>query len=95
MVAKKPAAKKTTKKVAAKKPAAKKTVRKVTPKVKGETEIYVNNNVIKVVPGKLSLDDAFKIVSTYFKEIAKDKTEISEVGDKKTIKFKITVGGKG
>lgn len=63
-------------------------------KAKGSTEIIVNNNTIKTVPGLLTLDQAFDMVSSYFKEIAKEKAEISERNDKKTIKFKVVAGGK-
>ena len=63
-------------------------------KAKGSTEIIVNNNTIKTVPGLLTLDQAFDMVSSYFKEIAKEKAEITERNDKKTIKFKVTAGGK-
>lgn len=68
---------------------------KVAPKPKGTTEIIVNNNTIKTVPGLLTLDQAFDMVSSYFKEIAKDKAEISERDDKKIIKFKVIAGTKG
>jgi len=68
---------------------------KVAPKPKGTTEIIVNNNTIKTVPGLLTLDQAFDMVSSYFKEIAKDKAEISERDDKKIIKFKVVAGTKG
>ncbi len=77
----------------AKKTAAKKSVTEK--KSKLTTEIVVNNNTIKTVPGFVSLDQAFEMVSSYFKEIAKEKAEIHESGDKKTIKFKVTAGGKG
>src|SRR5574343_540848 len=58
------------------------------------TEIVVNNNTIKTVPGFLSLDQAFEMVSSYFKEIAKEKAEIKEIGDMKTITFKVIAFGK-
>jgi len=66
-----------------------------TPKVKGTTEIIVNNNTIKTVPGLLTLDQAFDMASSYFKEIAKEKATEKSVGDKKVITFKVTSGGKG
>jgi len=75
--------------------ASKKTVTKVSPAAKGSTEIVVNNNIIKTVPGFLTLDQAFDMVSSYFKEIVKEKAEISERNNKKIIQFKITAGGKG
>lgn len=79
-----------------KKPSVAKTTKSVVvPKKRGTTEISVNNNVIKTVPGLLTLDEAFEMVSSYFKEIAKDKAEITERDDKKTIKFKIQAGSKG
>lgn len=72
-----------------------KTVSKVIPKLKGTTEIIVNNNSIKTVPGLLTLDQAFNMVSSYFKEIAKDKAEVREDGNNKIIKFKVSAGTKG
>ena len=84
-----------TKKVAVKKAAPAKTapVKKAAPK--GVTEIVVNSNTIKTVPGLLTLDQAFDMVSSYFKEIAKEKATITERNDKKIITFKVTAGGKG
>ena len=72
-----------------------KTTAKIAPKAKGTTEIIVNNNTIKTVTGLLSIDQAFDMVSSYFKEIAKEKATIAEHGDKKVITFKVTAGGKG
>jgi len=68
--------------------------KKVTPKVKGTTEIIVNNNIIKTVPGFLTLDQAFDMVGAYFKEIAKEKATIKDDGDKKIITFKVATGTK-
>ena len=68
-------------------------VKKAAPK--GVTEIVVNSNTIKTVPGLLTLDQAFDMVSSYFKEIAKEKATITERNDKKVITFKVTAGGKG
>ncbi len=78
-------------------PQKKKPIVKVTQKKaeKKTTEIIVNNNTIKTVPGLLTLDQAFDMVSSYFKEIAKDKAEIDESNNKRTIKFKVIAGSKG
>jgi hypothetical protein len=78
-----------------KKTLTKSAVKKVLPKTTGTTEIIVNNNVIKTVPGLLTLDTAFDMVSSYFKEIAKEKATISETPGKKVITFKIKSGDKG
>lgn len=75
--------------------AAKKKITTKVSKPQGTTEIVVNNNIIKTVSGLLSVDQAFDMASTYFKEIVKEKVEISEKFNKKIIKFKITAGGKG
>lgn len=60
-----------------------------------ETDIVVNNNVVKTVPGFISLDQAFDLAKTYFREIVKEKAEVQENNSKKIIKFKITAGTKG
>lgn len=60
-----------------------------------ETDIIVNNNVIKTVPGFISLDQAFDLAKSYFREIAKEKAEVQENNSKRTIKFKVTAGTKG
>lgn len=62
---------------------------------KKSTEIIVNNNSIKNVSGTLDLDQAFVLISSYFKEIVKDKAEIIDQGDKRIIKFKVVAGQKG
>ena len=77
----------------AKKPTVKTAVKKAA--VQGTTKIVVNNNTIKTVPGLLTTDQAYDMVSSYFKEIAKEKVQITERGDEKTITFKVTAGGKG
>ncbi len=87
------------KKSAAKSVAAMKTpVKKakvVIPKTKKVTEIIVNNNTIKTVPNELTINQAFDMVSSYFKEIAKEKATLTTTGDKTIITFKITAGTKG
>jgi hypothetical protein len=60
-----------------------------------ETDIIVNNNIIKTVPGFISLDQAFDLTKSYFREIAKEKAEIQENSGKRTITFKVTAGVKG
>jgi len=61
-----------------------------------KTDIIVNNNVIKTVPGFISLDQAFDLTKSYFREIAKEKAEVyQENNSKQIIKFKITAGTKG
>ena len=67
----------------------------VVPKTKKITEIIVNNNTIKTVPNELTIDQAFNMVSSYFKEIAKEKATITTIGNKTVITFKITTGSKG
>jgi hypothetical protein len=81
-------------KTVVKKAPVKKTQQPVKPVVKGTTKIVVNNNTVKTVPGFLSTDEAFDMVSSYFKEIAKEKVVVSEKDDEKTIMFKVTAGGK-
>ena len=88
-------ANKVTTRTPATKPLTKTSVKKALPKVSGTTEIIVNNNIIKTVPGLLSTDQAFDMVSSYFKEIAKEKVEVTERDNKKTIKFKVKSGDKG
>ena len=83
------------KKVAAKKPVKPTPVKEVTPKTKKTTEIVVNNNTIKTVASSLTVDQAFDMVSSYFKEIAKEKATISTQGDRTVITFKISAGNKG
>ena len=72
----------------------KKPIAKTAAKVKKVTEIIVNHNIIKTVSGSLTIDQAFDMVSSYFKEIAKEKVEIGEANGKKTIKFMIVSGSK-
>ena len=60
------------------------------------TNIFVNNNVIKEVNKDITEDQAFDMVSTYFREIT--KTDVSTTKDKdgnKSIKFAIKTGTKG
>lgn len=59
------------------------------------TDIIVNNNVIKTVTGTLTLDEAFDMVSSYFKEVAKDAATVTHQDNKTIIQFKVTTGGKG
>jgi len=75
--------------------AKKATTKKTETTVKKSTEIIVNNNIIKTVPNLLTLDQAFEMVSSYFKEIAKEKAEVIDNNNKRTIKFKVIAGGKG
>lgn len=67
----------------------------VVPKTKKTTEIIVNNNTIKTVANSLTINQAFDMVSSYFKEIAKEKATITTTGDKTVITFKISAGSKG
>lgn len=60
------------------------------------TSIFVNNNEIKVIEKEISSDQAFDLISEYFKEVT--KTEVTSEKDKdgnKVIKFKIKAGTKG
>jgi len=72
----------------------KSTIKTSTKEVKGTTKIAINNNTIKTVSGHLTIDEAFDMVSSYFKEIVKEKVEISEYNNEKIIKFKIVAGSK-
>jgi len=65
------------------------------PKSSINTEIIVNNNVIKTVEGSISLDEAFNLVTSYFKEIIKEHSTIKETDSKKTISFTVKTGNKG
>lgn len=78
--------------VSGKKVSAKTTTPK-TPKIK--TSLVVNNNVIKTVEKDLTVDQAFDMLSSYFKEIAKEKVKITESNGVKTIAFAVTSGTKG
>jgi len=76
--------------------------KEVTPKAppapsapKFKTSIIVNNNIIKVVEKELTIDQAFDLVSSYFKEIAKEKVVATEKNGEKTIKFAVNAGTKG
>lgn len=40
------------------------------------TNITVNNNIIKVVSDFLTLEQAFEIISMYFKEVIKEKSTV-------------------
>jgi len=64
------------------------------PKETKVTEIVVNSNTVKTVPGTLTVDAAFELVSSYFREIVKEKVDISDRDNKRTIKFKVTTGTK-
>lgn len=60
-----------------------------------ETNVIVNNNIIKTVSEFITVDQAFDLAKGYFKEIAKEQVEVDETPTKKTIRFKITAGTKG
>jgi hypothetical protein len=62
---------------------------------KGSTVIKVNNNVIKELKGKLTKEEAVDVAAEYFKEIQKDKVQITTMGDQTTYAFQITTGRKG
>lgn len=85
------ATKKATKKVVAKKTVIKSEAKTVT------TKIIVNNNTIKSVKGAkpLTKDQAYDLVSPYFKEIAKEKATVKTEGSETVIEFKVTAGTKG
>ena len=60
------------------------------------TEIYVNNNLIKTVDKKITVDEAFNLLTNYFADIAKDSVEVKEGDNKTVIKFAIKlIGTKG
>jgi len=87
------------KKPVVKKPVVKKPVVKK-PVVKPEkiitTKILVNSNEVKSVHKDITEDEAFEMISSYFKEITKTVCQINynKIGDK-TIQFLIKVGKKG
>jgi ribosomal protein L37AE/L43A len=79
-----------------KKTSVKNDVKKTSANSKNYTKIYVNNNMIKEVNKTLTSDEAFELVSSYFREISKDSISISDSPDGvRIIKFVITVGTKG
>jgi hypothetical protein len=86
-----------TKKPAAKKKAPKKAPAQKTVQTKsGKTVIKVNNNIIHPgLEGKLTKEQALEFAGEYFKELQKDKVQVSEVGDTITYSFKIETGRKG
>jgi transposase-like protein len=59
------------------------------------TEIYLNNNLIKKIDSKLTIDDAFEIISSYVKNISKDNVKIISGDDTTIFKFTIQIGTKG
>ncbi len=101
----KPVGKPTVKKVSTKKPAVKKVsikksiVEKVStkkPEPTITTNIVINSNVIKSIHKDLTIDEAFEMVSSYFREISKTESVITKDSDgNKTISFKINTGTKG
>lgn len=73
----------------------KKTIENKVSKKAGKTKIYVNNNIIKEVDDILSADQAFALVTNYFREVTKDAVQVSDVDGIRTIKFVIEIGRKG
>lgn len=82
----------TPKKKSSKKAPAKK---KVQSNKAGSTIIKVNNNTIKELKGTLTKEEAVDVAAEYFKEIQKDKVQITTQGDRTTFAFQITTGRKG
>jgi hypothetical protein len=76
-------------------PKVEKPIKTKIPKIEKTTEIIVNNNTIKTVPGFISSDQAFDLINSYFKEILKENVTIQENDTKKTITFIIKSGTKG
>ncbi len=106
----KPVGKPTVKKVSTKKSSVKKdsikksideksVVKKVStkkPEPTITTNIVINSNVIKSVHKDLTIDEAFEMVSSYFREISKTESkETKDADGNKTISFKINTGTKG
>ncbi len=81
--------------VSGKKAPAKAAAPKAPPAPKVKTSLVVNNNVIKTVEKELTVDQAFDMLSSYFKEIVKEKVKITESNGVKTIAFAVTAGTKG
>lgn len=75
------------------------TVKKETTKketvIPPKTTIKVNNNEVKVVDGVVSVDEAFALISTYFREISKTKVDSKEVDGNIIINFTVSTGTKG
>lgn len=59
-----------------------------------KTVIKVNSNNVKDFETDLTADDAFLLVSDYFREASKENCEIKTIGGVKTITFKIESGSK-
>jgi transposase-like protein len=68
---------------------------KKTKKSNFETIIKVNNNVVKSVNRNLKSDEAFDLVSDYFREITKTDVRVTSSKNSKTIVFTVKTGTKG
>ncbi|MCK9293164.1 hypothetical protein M0P25_03755 [archaeon] len=73
----------------------KKSKASISKKPEKKTIIYVNNTKIKESDSNLSIDQAFDLVASYFREISKDAVNVIENKTEKTITFTIKVGSKG
>ena len=60
-----------------------------------KTTIKVNSNEIKTIDGDISEDEAFSLVSNYFREITRTNVKVKKEGNKKIITFTVRVGTKG
>lgn len=76
------------------KPEPKQNTPKKDPNKVSETVIKVNSNTVKKFETDLSTDDAYLLVSDYFREASKEKCEIKTTDGTKTITFKIESGSK-
>lgn len=59
------------------------------------TKVKVNSTEIVTVDRDLSIEDAFEMCKTYFREIAQKDCVITSENNEKTITFKIRTGSKG
>lgn len=68
---------------------------KSTKSTKIKTLIKVNAVDVKSVNGDISVDEAFEMVSDYFREVTKTEVKETKKDGLKTITFKVRTGTKG
>lgn len=73
-----------------------KTIKKVMSKGGSQkTKIYVNSNEIKTVNKRLTEDQAFDMISDYFREVTKTNVERTDKDGVVEYSFKVNTGKKG
>ena len=72
-----------------------KSVKVTSIKSKKITEIKVNNNSVKTVNRDIDENEAFKLVSDYFREVTKTNVNVKHQDGKKIITFSVSTGKKG